>query len=1131
MDSLEQYLKANSIAFEKQHENVYLIADRLCYNLPYRETLIDGSGQLVVTQKEFHVFDNYECTHFTACFGGSHYIIDFEQDEIELQELVYLGKSTDKETSDFPYLGMRGKFELCNGSKNYNDWVKKALFLEQSHLGICEKNTLAGTLPFQNECKKNNLPFVIGETIDVRVDSEIIEIKLYVQSQTGWQSLLRINSQVNVFSEDKIVPFEYLFEYSDGLICVIGGATKLSVSLINKFKKLFDSVYFQVDTVRWASNETDKNYLLNFKEYIDKFKSFIKPILICDSFYLEQKDHVVKNALNKIGKVGWQHQSEYQHYKTPKSILEDVKGLFYDNEQGLYFHRDCVSAAKQVGESCNFEIPTHERLLPSYEMTQEESEKYESNEEMMLTFCTEFLEKNDLVTDEYIDRLEEEFDVISSGGFVDYFLILYDIVQFCNKENILTGVGRGSSGGSLIAMCLGIIKIDPIKYGLLFERFLNKARIESGAMPDIDIDFQSFMRDDLKRYVEQRYGKNNVVSIGTYSTFKIKQAIRDLCRHLSADTPQTVNYITAMIEPEYSYTELFLIAAQKKQLRAFVQRNYKIISMLPLLLNQQKNSSVHAAGIIIAPKIKDGKKVEVFDLLPVKSMDGVIVTEWEGTYIEQAGFLKKDLLGLKQLQKFADIIELIKANGKDVIDVFSVPLDDDAVYTKFQQGLNQDVFQFGTTNLSSYCQQLHPENINDLIAAVSLYRPGPIEIGAHNDYVSRKNGTSKVIYDKGLEEITKETYGLLVYQEQIMKAVRAIAGFSMSEADGIRKAIGKKNWAKMQEYKQIFIERAFENGYQKIKAMELWDNIEVFAGYSFNKSHAACYAITGYICQYLKVHYPIEYWTVTLQHAGDKIFERVAEISEDKSLKLLPPDINHSERRFSCQSKANSIYWSIESIKCVGAAAVDKLLEERQKGRFFSYEELLNRVDKSVLNKKAMFNLILCGAFDEIGGIVYPSERERLIDEFAAFRKEEFDKSTLPEKNYEWTLLQKQLCGLGIINYKRLIVDKYIQENHQYVEPTSFFLERSIGKGKYVMGVVQEVKTRNSKKGTFAEITLDNNGALLPVVVWAECYEKFESDISECEDRITLISGNLVFDSWRDSNAIHCNKYSKIIVL
>ena len=842
------------------------------YNVVSKNVVeIDGDNYLIVSEKNNKIFTNnmslmlseselndiedYNISYFIIYFGDRCYYLndkDFEFTDIvdevgdvvgqsmqlkSMKELKYIGQYINKDQQIvFPMLGVHGGYDLCNGSKMYNQWCEKAKWLGIEILGICEENTLAGALLFQNACQKAQLRSVIGETICVEYDSSTqYHIKLYVLNQQGWINLCQINGIINT-SKSKSIKIQQLQKFTDGLICVLTATISIS-AIYQTFGNMFDNIFYQLDFVKWKNSTKDEEWLDNLYEYLLSYRDKIQPIAIYDCYYLEQQDNEIQPILWQIGKrENFKYRSDDRWFKTSDEYINQALSLFDESDDKPM---EIITQAIEntlLFNDIEFSIPTGQKHLPVYELTAEQQQQYQTSENLFYSLIEQGIEQKvkqkGLDVDKYIERVQQEVETIEYGQVRDYFLIVWDILNWCRDNNILFGIGRGSAAGCLVSYLLNIVQIDPLQYDLIFERFLNKGRVGK-SMPDIDNDIMGSRRDEVKRYIEQRYGKDFVAGIGTYGTFKIRAALKDIVREMGGDQAET-NYISAIIDPEDNYIDIFAKYINDKtnpRLYQYVKKHSRQISKLPCLLHQPKTQSVHAAGVVIVPKDNG----TIYQQLPCKTMDDIVITEWEGEQIEQSGFLKIDILGIRQLDKFDDILKLIKQHYNVDLNLNEIPLDDKQVYQLFSQGFNEDIFQFGGQGLKEYCKVLKPDNIEDLIATVALYRPGPIEMGAHERYAKIKNGNGIATYPFGTENILKNTYGLICYQEQTMKIVQELAGFSLVEADDIRKAMGKKIAELMAKYKQQFIDGAVNSGCPQDEAEQIWKDLEGFASYAFNR--------------------------------------------------------------------------------------------------------------------------------------------------------------------------------------------------------------------------------------------------------------------------------------------------------
>lgn len=1152
-DQLRQWIEDNKLQVQEISEGIYSIGEVIFVLVTPKEDnkVFDESFSLILSDLEYEQAESADYLLFK--FGDRFYYSDKIESPV-LYDFKYFGEPDLIFPIKFPFLGVHGGYDLCNGSRTYSAWCKKAKWLGIDKLGICEENTLAGVVAFEEACQKAGIKSIVGEMVTVQhPDGTQYQIKLYCKDVIGWKSLLRINTELNVKNHGFIYQ-ENLFELIEGLICVL--TPDISLDLVYEdYRKAFgENLYYDFDTVEWASQSKEKITLGNLQEYLSNYTEKIQAVLIGDAYYLDQLDSRIRKTLNSIGKVNFKNQSNYQNFKSFDEYLLSASELFEDETKCYTLLEKAVQTTTRIFKDIDFNTITGQFYLPKYEQSKEEELLNLTSEELLWHYLTNNLDRKlkNVSEDQwqvYLDRIDREFEVIKRGGFIDYFLILADMFRWCKLQGIWTGIGRGSAAGCLISYILDIVLVDPIKYGLLFERFLNEGRLGK-SLPDIDSDVQGERRDEVKRYIEEKYGRDYVISIGTYGTFKLKNSIKDISRIYGVESIKA-NFTTAGLNTEGSYSDFFKTASMKPAIKEFSQVFNKVIEDLPLFLNQPKNSSIHAAGVVIVPK----EFGTVYQQLPVKATTGGhLVSEWEGGYIDTAGFLKCDILGVKQLDKFAAIDKLIQRDLDHNTCFEDIHLINETVFEYFRAGFNEDVFQFGAAGLKAYCKELLPDNIEDLIATVALYRPGPIESGAHKRYAKIKNGFESAEYDEGTQHITKVTHGQIIYQEQIMQVFRDVGGFSLVEADDLRKVISKtgmemsKKKEILSKYIERFIEGGAKNGVSKAGCERLWEKIEKFATYSFNRSHAACYAITGYYSQWYKVEYPLQFWTVSLEYAEDKeIAGRIVEIQKTSSITIAGIDINGSKLSFTSNVEKNTIYWALNSVKWVGDKVVESILEEREKnGEFYSFEEFVKRTKGyRAINKRAITHLILTGAFDSIQDIVQSQESftvQNRGDILKAYFKllnlelsEEYKGCHL-WKEHEWIIKQKELAGFGYIDYQKVIKRSSLSNKISIFKENNDILhidlaEHTLQQKALVAGLLNKVTERNSKRGKFCQLDLVDNSDIIYITVWNESYESMKEELKKAVGKIILLTGNIVLDNYKNQNVIHTDNRTKIEIV
>ena len=1103
------------------------------------EPIFTETFGLKINSQQVDLAESAGAEYYLFHFGGNlYYTSSSDVTEIQLNLFKHIGQTTQKKIA-FPFLGIHGKYDLMNGTRGYGDWVTKAKFFGITCLGICEKDTLAGTLPFQFACKSGGVKPILGATYTVeRNNQQKYNVKLYATNQQGWENLLLLNKLVNVDNvEDRIIPEWDLVsgDYSDGLVCVLDPVFEFSIEKVVEIllELNFVKVYMNFDSSELMSDKRDLEKLNNLKTYLTSFRDKLPLIFIPDAYYLDKEDAEIKEHLNSIGSIKGQLASNDQYFKHITDIIYSLEPLFLEDDFRFeQIVKEGIVSCREVEKLVNFEIDTSKRHLPEYQMTAKEKEKYGTNKTMFLQLIEEGVVNRNILAkhskEEVYERLETEISVIVGANVYNYFLITWDMIRFCKEKDILTGFGRGSAAGCLISYLLGLLHVNPLEHGLLFERFLNPGRVMK-SLPDIDSDIETSRREEVKAYLEFRYGDTRVASIGTYTSLKLRAALKDLNREMGTTDTGTMNYMCKSLgqtgigrgDSNVSFLEFFQRAALKPKLKEWMQENTEMINLVPLCYASPKAASIHACAMVITPKISE--EDDIFRRIPIRKMGDVLVTEWQGEDLDGLGYLKQDVLGLRQLDKFRDILDLIKENEGIDIDIYNLPLDDKNIYKMFSEGFGRDVFHFGSDTLANYLRAMQPDSIHDLIAAISLVRPGAMGIGAHAKYLSVKSGESEPDYDFGLEEVTKHTYGVTIYQEQVMESVRVLADFTLAEADDVRRGLGKMNVKYLAPYKERFIDKTVGKGCGKEEALAIWDKLAGFARYGFNKSHAAAYSITGYVCNWLKFYFPTQFWVVALEYADDsKIPSYVSEINKMKGIKISPPDINKSYVGFVADYKTNTIFWSIDSIKFVGAASVEKILEARNRvGSFVNLEHLLEEVDQKHLNKRVVTNMIIAGCFDIMCNIKHSYQRVHILEEFYRLRKikKKDQVAWMDSKsiNYEWfwTLKQNEICGLGLMSYKDALqyTDNLYEEEQYFVDEEEFYLDEYHNKYVVVGGIVTEVMERQSKRGGMGKIVINCNTEPIEVRLWPDQWNKKDENGISMREELLKSKGKILFIS------------------
>lgn len=690
------------------------------------------------------------------------------------------------------------------------------------------------------------------------------------------------------------------------------------------------------------------------------------------------------------------------------------------------------------------------------------------------------------------------------------------------------------------------------------------------AMPDIDTDFASDRRHEIKEYLEERYnvkGKQRVFSAGTFSTMKIKAVLKDVARVYRVPV-SLVNYINAIFEDDaMGWTELFKLAAVNKKVRKFIHDYPDVIEDIRTLMGQPRSASIHASAIIVTPDEKDGEPAECFDFLPIRKMDGLLVSEFDGYQVESIGLLKEDVLATKELSKLSSVIRLVNENYEKDYSIEHITeneLEDIKTYNLLSSGYTQNVFQFASRGITRFIMDVQPNCIEDLIAINALFRPATLEIGATEDYIRYKRGEVAPVYNYGTYEATKNTFGIMTYQEQFMSIAHTLGGFDLGKTDYLRKAIGKKNAELMATLKEDFIAGAVKNGCPDYEAQEIWHKIEVAGKYSFNRSHAAAYALTAYCGAWLKANYPTAFYTVALQWADDKEIPLImSEMEECSIAKIVPPDINRSEEEFYTDYSTDTIYWSLSRIKMLGKKSVEYIIEERKsRGAFTCIADFIQRIFSDRLQRKGkgnkdkaaiknpvnmlhVKNLILAGCFDKTEGVIEKAERFYILEK--AYQEMSLNVSDLDDYKAQleiphyWSIGQIEVSGIGQIDYRKIYENSEAKPNIKgkasYMNLREALDIDNEGKKIVVCATVveQEEISYNDKqsgeKKQFCKIKLLQNNDLIELVCWHEFYQEHKEKLQQMKDKIIILTSVIKYSDYSGCNTLNTFKNSILEII
>ena len=1031
------------------------------------------------------------------------------------------------------HLHFHSEYSLLDGAARIKEAVARAVEMEMPALAITDHGAMHGVIDFYKACNQAGIKPILGCEVYVapramtdrtpKIDDNLNHLVLLAENDEGYQNLLKIVSLgfTRGFYYRPRVDKEALASCSRGLIalsgCIAGEvAAKILAGDNDKARKaagdyrdIFgpENFYLELMDHGLAEQRTANRELLKIHKEMN-----IPLVATNDVHYVRREGAANQDVLLAIqtgrsvddpGRMRF--QSEELYLKSPG----EMKLLFGEYPQALQNTLD-------IAERCNVEIEFGKYLLPHYEVP----EGYNA-ETYLIELCYRGAQSiyGDL-SGEIRKRLEHELGVIKQMGYSAYFLIVWDFIHFARTSGIPVGPGRGSAAGSLVAFSLGITNIDPLKYGLLFERFLNPERI---SMPDIDIDFCFERRSEVIDYVVQKYGADHVAQIITFGTMAARGAIRDVGRALSMPYGD-VDRVAKLVPAELHMTieKALNDAPELKELYDQKGEIKKLIDTAAALEGMPRHASTHAAGIVITPE-------PLTNYLPLyKASDGPVTTQFAMGAVEELGLLKMDMLGLRTLTVISDAIKAITEITGDVLDIDRITMDDAFTYEMLARGETAGVFQLESRGMRGILRDLKPEVFEDIVALVALYRPGPLGSGMVEDFVKNKHGIKKTNYLHAmLEPILKDTYGVILYQEQVMRISSDLAGFSLGEADLLRRAMGKKKPEIIAGLRAQFIEGAVKNDINEGIAGQIFDLMEYFAGYGFNKSHSAAYAMVSYQTAYLKANFPLQYMAALLTSVRDNTDKVSAYIEECRRLgiEVLQPDVNESRESFTVAG--DKIRFGLAAIKNVGIGAVESIFRVReQEGPFSDYADFCRRLDTKVINRRVLESLIKCGGFDSLGyrraqlmaavdsglGLAQQSQRERengqlsLLDLLDGSR--DSVSISLPEVGEypvdELLTLEKETLGLYISGHP---LSQYRGALNMLSTVTAVEVPELPDNSEIVLGgLITGIKITSTRRGdTMAILTVEDLTGSIEVVVYPRPY--LQSRLALRIDEVVVIKG------------------------
>lgn len=1054
----------------------------------------------------------------------------------------------------FVHLHVHTEYSLLDGSIKIKNLMTRVKELGMESIAITDHGSMFGVIQFYKEAKKKGIKPILGSEVYIAMDKYTdrepkdknqYHLVLLAETNEGYQNLMKIVSEgyVNGFYYKPRVDHSILRKYSKGIIALsacLGG--EISQHILNNnvekakeialtYKDIFGENNFFIELQDYGLEEQRmvNRELIRISQETD-----IPLVATNDVHYLKKEDAVVHDVLLCIQTARTVDEEDRMKFPTNEFYLkspEEMKNIFSN-------HLEALENTVKISHRCNVELDFDTLHLPEYKVPDGFT-----NEEYLRHLTVEGLkERYKEITEEIEERFDYEFNTIIQMGYTDYFLIVWDFIKFAKDNGIMVGPGRGSAAGSIVSYALGIIDIDPLQYGLIFERFLNPERI---SMPDIDIDFCYERREEVIQYVVDKYGIDHVAQIVTFGTMAARGAIRDVGRAINMPYGQ-VDYIAKQIPMEIGMTISKALEVNKVLRDTYYddEEVENLIDLAKAVEGLPRHTSTHAAGVVIS-------KEPVTNYVPLLRNGEAITTQFNMIELEELGLLKMDFLGLRTLTVIRDAVNLIEANHKVKIDFNEINYEDSLVLEMFAKAETLGIFQFESPGMRAFLKELKPNMFENLIAANSLFRPGPMN--QIPTFVACKHDSSKIEYlHPKLEHILDVTYGCIVYQEQVMQIVRDIGGYSMGRADLVRRAMGKKKMDVMEEERRNFIygqvdengdvalSGAIRNGVDEKTASKIYDLMIDFANYAFNKSHSAAYAIVAYRTAWLKYYYPVEFMAALISSVMGSTNSVSLYIQECKRLgiEILSPDVNESYSKFTVSE--GKIRFGLSAVKNVGENFIKAVVKARESGRFKGFTDFIERIEKvdsSVMNKRAVESLIKCGAMDSLGAnrAQLLSIFEKTIDGIHADRKrniegqfsifdtidENISKDHLPDlKEFPQNMLltmEKEMVGIYISGHP---LEPYKSEIERVSTMTTFDLRNSEeemggdldglrdGERVVIGGIIIEKKNMITKNNNMmAFITLEDLYGTIECIVFPTTFERYNKLLKE--DGLVVIEGKV----------------------
>ncbi len=1067
----------------------------------------------------------------------------------------------------FTHLHLHTQFSLLDGAIKVTDLVAHAKRLGMKAVAMTDHGNMFGAVTFYRQCKEAGIKAILGCEVYVaekdRFDKsarQSYHLVLLARNEVGYRNLVYLVSMgyMEGFYYNPRVDKKLLAERSEGLIALtacLGGEIPRAIldnnrekahKLAQEYRDIFEPGMFFLEIQDNGMPEQEKvNQAL-----VELGRELEIPLVATnDCHYLTREDAenheilmCVQTGKSLSDESRMHHDTDQFYFKSPEEMIRAFAHL-----------PEAIANTERIAEMCNVTLQFDEIFLPQYETPNGEPLEQYLREVAQAGLDKRLQQKDErgesYDRESYEKRLEHELGVIVGMDFPGYFLIVWDFIAHARHIGVPVGPGRGSGAGSLVAYALEITDIDPLAYNLLFERFLNPERVN---MPDFDIDFCMNRRKEVIRYVTEKYGESHVGQIVTFGSLKARGTVRDVARVLDVSLADA-DILAKLVpdDPKMTLDKALAVEPRLKALYGAEPKMRKVIDVARALEGLNRHTGMHAAGIVIGDK-------PIWEYVPVlRGSNGEIVTQFSMNEVEKAGLVKFDFLGLKTLTVLDHAEKLVRSEYDPDFTIGKIPLDDPKVFELISAGDTVGVFQLESSGFQNLLKQLKPDCFEDIIAAVALYRPGPLQGGMVDDFVNRKHGKIEVIYPHPLlKEVLRETYGVIVYQEQVMQIANILAGFSLGEADVLRRAMGKKKVKEMDQLRARFDDGAKKQGIDPRKALEIFDLMEKFAEYGFNKSHSAAYALIAFQTAYLKAHYPLAFMAAILTSEKEntsKVVKYIAAL-RSKGVKVKPPDVNLSQEDFTVEKDV--IRFGLGAVKGIGSTAVQAVIEARADGPFESLTDFSERVDSRRVNRKVIESLVKCGAFDftkarrdvlfaSVGQALergVKAQREKasgqlnMLDIFGSeaskLRDDLIRREDLPpdqQWNEQEMLRHEKAClGFYITGHP---LDRYQSELKRYANCATTGIDgRPPNSRVSLAGVVAALRERSLKsgKGRMANVTLEDLEGQIEIVVFSKEYMEMEEILKS--DEPLLVRGTIHLDG-RGDDLSHGLRAEEVLLL